>query len=163
MQGLSTKLRTAVKAEKWDEANSIVDELAKANPENTISPQMMKMNILFMQKKYDEAYKIAAALSDAHPDDAGLQNAMAWTLAAQPGLEKRDTVLAEKMAERANKASGGKDPSVLDTLARTQFMNGKKEQAIATEKMAVGAADADQAEQLKATLKSYQDGKLPKP
>jgi predicted Zn-dependent protease len=157
------KLRAAVQAEKWDEADGIVDEMAKAHPENNISPQMMKMNILFMRKKYDEAYKIAAALSDAHPDDAALQNAMAWTLAAQPGLEKRDTVLAEKMAERANKASGGKDPSVLDTLARAQFMNGKKDQAIATEKMAVAAADADQGEPLKANLKSYQDGILPEP
>jgi len=161
VEELSGKLRAAVTAEKWDEANSIVDEMAKASPENSISPQMMKMNILLMQKKYDEAYKVAGALSDAHPDEARLQLAMAWTIAAQPGLEKRDTVLAEKMAERANKASGGKEPSVLEVLARIQFMNGKKDAAIATEQKAVDAAPADAADPLKTNLQSYKDGKLP--
>jgi thiol-disulfide isomerase/thioredoxin len=161
MRELSTKLGVAVNAENWDEANRIVDELAKLNPENTLAPQMTKMSILLKQKKYDEAYKIAAAVSEAHPEDAGLQNMLAWNLAAQPGLEKRDTVLAEKIAERANKASGGKSPEVLDTLARTQFMNGKKEQAIATEQKALDLASPEQAAELRANLKSYQAGKLP--
>ena len=110
LQELSQKFRAAMTSEKWDEANSIVDEMAKAAPENTIAPQVMKMNILLMQKKYDEAYKLAAAISDAHPDEVELQDALAWNMAAQPGLEKRDTVLAEKIAERANKASDGKNP-----------------------------------------------------
>jgi thiol-disulfide isomerase/thioredoxin len=163
LQDFSMKLREAVANEKWDDADKIVDDMAKLNPENTISPAMMKVNLLLARKKYDEAYKKAGELSDAHPDEAGLQNALAWTLAAQPGLEKRDTVLAEKMAERANKATSGKEPAVLDTLARTQFMNGKKEAAIATEKKAVDLAEAGQAEAYKLNLKSYQNGKLPEP
>ena len=161
MQEISTKLRAAVAAEKWDEALALVDEMAKADPENTLSPQFMKMNILLMQKKYDDAYKIAGALSEAHPDETRLQVAMAWTIVAQPGLEKRDTVLAEKMAERANKSAGGKDPQVLEVLARTQFMNGKKDAAIATEQKAVDAAPAGEADPLKTNLQSYKDGKLP--
>ncbi len=161
MQDLSAKLHTAVSGEKWDEANSLVDEMAALDPENTISPQFTKMNILLAQKKYDEAYKVASALSDAHPEEARLQLTMAWTITTQPGLEKRDTVLAEKMAERGNKALDGKDPSALEVLARIQFMNGKKEAAIATEQKAVDAAPADAADPLKTNLKSYKDGKLP--
>jgi hypothetical protein len=44
-------------------------------------------------------------------------------------------------------------------------MNGKKDAAIATEKTAVSAAESMgvAAEELKANLKSYQDGKLPEP
>jgi thiol-disulfide isomerase/thioredoxin len=158
---LSTKLRNAVKSEKWDEANATVDEMAKLMPSDSTYPQMVRMEILLMQKKYDEAYRIAGAVSDAHPDDVEMQNALAWTLATRPGLEKRDLALAQKIAERANKAAMGKDSGALDTLARIQFMNGKKADAIATEQKAVDAADADRQEILKATLKSYQDGKLP--
>ena len=161
MKEISTKLRTAVMNEKWDDANSLVDELAKLDPENTISPQFMKVNLLLMQKKYDEAYKAAGALSDAHPEEAKLQFAMAQMISSQPGLDKRDLPLAEKMAERANKATEGKEPAVLDTLARIQFMKGKKEAAIATEQKAVDQAGTDGADELKANLQSYKDGKLP--
>jgi thiol-disulfide isomerase/thioredoxin len=161
MQELSTKLRTAVKDEKWDEANSIVDEMAKLDPENTISPQMTKVSLLLMQKKNAEAYKLAASLSDAHPDEARLQYALARTISAQPGLSKSDLALAEKMAERANKGTEGKEPAVLDALARIQFMSGNKDAAIATEQKAVEQAGTDGAEELKANLQSYKDGKLP--
>jgi thiol-disulfide isomerase/thioredoxin len=161
MQELSAKLRTAVKDEKWDEANSIVDQMAKVDPENTISPQMMKMSLLLIQKKNDEAYKLAASLSDAHPDEPRLQYALARAVSGQPGLSKDQLALAEKFAERANKATEGKEPAVLDALARIQFMSGKKEAAIATEQKAVDQAGTDGAEGLKANLQSYKDGKLP--
>jgi len=161
IQELSGKLGEAAQAEKWDEANGIVDQIAKLNPEDTISPQLVRMKLLLMQKKYDDAYKVAGGLSDAHPDEPRLQVSMAWAIVAEPGLEKRDTALAQKMAERANKATGGTNVPVLEVLARTQFMNGKKDEAIATEQKAVDAAPPAQAEPLKMNLKSYQDGKLP--
>ena len=50
---------------------------------------------------------------------------------------------------------------MLDTLARAQFMNGKKKEAIATEQKAVDLAKGDQQTLAKAALKSYQEGKLP--
>jgi len=160
-QELSKRLSAAMESKNWDEANAVVDELAKANPENKISPQLIHMEILLQQKKYDEAYKIAADVSEANPKIAGLQNQLAWTIVARPGLEKRDTVLAEKMAARANDALNGKQPAVLDTLARAQFMNGKKDEAIATMQKAVDLSEGERQSALKATLKSYQDGKLP--
>ncbi|HXT12433.1 MAG TPA: redoxin domain-containing protein [Candidatus Angelobacter sp.] len=162
MAELSSKLDVAMSAGKWDEANSIVDQIAKADPEDTVSPQALRMEILFKQKKYDEAYKLVASFSDAHPDEAKVQDGLAWMLVARPDLEKRDTVLAQKLAERANKLTGGKDPGMLETLARAQFMNGKKEDAIATQQKALAAAaNASQKATLQAALTSYQDGKLP--
>jgi len=161
MQKLTARLGAAVKGEKWDEANAVVDEMEKAMPGESTYPQMVRMEILLRQKKYDEAYRIAGSVSEAHPDEAALQNQLAWTLIARPGLEKRDIPLAEKIAERANKAAMGKDAATLDTLARAQFMNGKKQEAIATEQKAVDVSEADRQDELKATLKSYQAGKLP--
>jgi tetratricopeptide (TPR) repeat protein len=90
-----------------------------------------------------------------------LQNSLAWTIVAQPGLEQRDLALAEKMAERAKEATQGKEPAVLDTLARIQFLNGKKTEAIATEQKAVDIAPDDQKVFLNKFLADYQQGKLP--
>ena len=161
MQELQTKFIAAVQGEKWDQANAAIDEIEKADPENAVSAQFMRFQILLMQKKYDDAYKLAQTISDAHADELPVQATLAQTIIARPGLEKRDTALAEKLAERANKISEGKEPAVLDLLARAQFMNGKKKDAIATEQKAVDAAEPEQQAELKATLKSYQDDKLP--
>lgn len=122
---------------------------------------MVRFQILLLQKKYDEAYRLAGSISEAHADNVGLQNQLAWTLIAGPGPEKRDTVLAEKIAGRGNTAAKGKDSDILDTLARAQFMNGKKDEAIATEQKAVNVADGQRQDELRKTLASYQEGKLP--
>jgi thiol-disulfide isomerase/thioredoxin len=161
MQELSGKLSAAVQSEKWGEANAVIDEIEKTDPENATTAEYMRFQILLAQKKYDDAYKVAQSVSDAHPDDAALQRALAVTILAHPGLEKRDTALAEKLAERANKAAVGKDPAALAVLARAQFINGKKKDAIATAQKAVDVAEPEQQAELKANLKSYQDDKLP--
>ena len=87
----------------------------------------------------------------------------AWLIATRPGLEKRDLALAEKMAGRANQATQGKEPAILDTLARVQFMNGKTNEAVATEQKAVNLAEGPVKERLQQFLTSYQQGKLPDP
>jgi hypothetical protein len=50
----------------------------------------------------------------------------------------------------------------LDTLARVQFMNGKTNEAVATEQKALDIAPDEQKGFLKKFLTSYQEGKLPK-
>ena len=162
MQELGAKLQAAVRSENWDQANATVDEIEKTDPQNATAAQFMRFQILLAQKKYDDAYKQAQTVSDAHLDNAALQNALASVIFGHPGLEKRNTVLGEKFAERANKAADGKDPGVLDLLARAQFTNDKKKEAIATEQKALAVAEpGQQADVIKANLKSYQDGKLP--
>jgi hypothetical protein len=68
--------------------------------------------------------------------------------------------VAETVARRANDASGGKDPAILDTLARLMFMQGKKEEAIALQEKAIGLADDDRKAELKKFLDSYKKGEL---
>ena len=123
--------------------------------------ETIHFSILLVRKNYAEAYKLAESLSDAHPKNAMIQNSLAWTIATQPGLEKRDLALAEKMAGRANEATKGKEPAILDTLARVQFMNGKTNEAVATEQKALDLASDEQKAFLKKFLASYQEGKLP--
>jgi thiol-disulfide isomerase/thioredoxin len=156
---LSATFADAMKNEKWEDATAAVDALAKAMPEDQLTSQMMRMDLLFAQKKYDEGYRVAASVSEANPDNAGLQNTLAWTLAMRPGLQKRDLALAEKIAVRGNKAAMEKDADILDTLARIQFMNGKKDEAIATQQKAVDVADSRSRGPMKMTLERYQADK----
>jgi len=136
--------------------------MKKSEPAMGDSLDTVRFSILLGRKNYTDAYKLAESLSDAHPKNAMLQNSLAWTIATQPGLEKRDLALAEKMALRANEATQDKEPAVLDTLARVQFMNGKTNEAVATEQKALDIAPDEQKGFLKKFLTSYQEGKLPK-
>jgi len=161
---LSRKLSTAMRSQNWSDAEAAVTDLEKVVPEDQrFGVGMVRFQILIGKKDYDAAYKFAGTLSDQHLDNIILQNQLAWFIVAKDGLEKRDVALAEKMAERANKASQGKDPVILDTLARAQFMNGKKKEAIATGQKAVDIAEGEVKEELKKALTSYQEDKLPPP
>lgn len=161
MAELSLKINLAIKNLKWDAANATLDEIQKKVPKDSPYPQALRFEILLGQKQYKKAYHLASSISKAHTDNAGLQNQLAWTLVARPGLEKRDTALAEKIAERANTATKGKSPTVLDTLARAQFMNGRKKEAMTTEQKAVEISQGALQEHLKKTFASYQQGILP--
>ena len=159
---LRIKLTKAIKNKDWDTAETTIAEMKKSEPAMGDSLDTVRFSILLGRKNYTNAYKLAESLSDAHPKNAMLQNELAWTIATQPELEKRDLVLAEKMAGRANEATQGKEPAVLDTLARVQFMNGKTNEAVATEQKALDIAPDEQKAFLKKFLTSYQEGKLPK-
>ena len=160
---LRIKLTKAIKNKDWDAAETTIAEMKKSEPAMGDSLDTVRFSILLSRKNYTDAYKLAESLSDAHPKNAMLQNSLAWTIATQPGLEKRDLALAEKAVLRANEATQDKEPAVLDTLARIQFMNGKKTEAIATEQKAVNAAaDDGQKRALEKILEDYQQGKLPK-
>jgi len=156
------KLFSAIKQKKWDAADAAADELEKMLPKSARDRfGTVRLQILFGRKDYDGAYKLAESLSDAHPDNAGLQNSLAWIIAAQAGLEKRNLALAEKMAERANTATQAKEPAILDTLARVQFMNGKTNEAVVTEQKAINTAPDEAKNFYKKFLTDYQQGKLP--
>ena len=162
MMELSQKLNAGLSQKDWDGAEAAAVELEKLLPANEREDlRIMRFKILLNLKDYTAAYKLAGSISDTHPDDAALQNGLAWFIAAQPGLEKRDLVLAEKMAGRANQATHGKEPAILDTLARVQFMNGNTNEAVASEQKAVNLAEGPVKERLQQFLTSYQQGKLP--
>jgi len=158
---VNKKLREAMKQNRWDDAASTLDEMLKTSPQFQDGYASTRLEILFGQKKNAEARQFAESFSDKHPKDAFRQNAFAWVIATQPGLEKNDLALAEKIAVRANEAAQGKEAPVLDTLARIQFMNGKKTEAIATEQKAVDSAPDEEKNFYKKFLTNYQQGKLP--
>jgi thiol-disulfide isomerase/thioredoxin len=161
---LYKNLQDAIREKNWDAADTNVVELEKTVPEQMrFHYGNARLQILLGRKDYDAAGKLAESLSDGHKDNAGFQNEIAWTMVTHEGLEKRGLLVAEKIAERANTVAPDKSSAVLDTLARIQFLLGKKPEAIASEQKAVNvAADDGEKRYLKKALADYQQGKLPK-
>lgn len=162
MMAQYSNLRTALKDKNWDAADAAVAELEKTDPQNG-TPRFggTRVQILLGRNDLAGACKLAQSLSDAHQDNAFLQNELAWTLATTKGANQQELALARTCAERANAAAQGKEPGILDTLARVQFMTGQTNEAVATEQKAVDIAPDEMKNYLKKFLADYQQGKLP--
>ena len=153
-----------MREKKWDQAMAKVDEAESVLPtEQKKNMDAVRFNVMLGKKDYAAAYQFATRMSDSHMDDATLQNELAWRIATDSGIEKRDLELAEKFAERANAASKVKEPGIIDTLARVKWLRGKKEEAMALQETAVGLADDSTVKgNLQKALDSYKRGELPK-
>ena len=159
---LSRELSQAMQDKEWDKADSSLAALEKLLPEDQ-RPNAAPAHFAILLGKGDSkgAAKLAAEVSEANKDNADLQNGIAWELLTHEGLKDRDLPLAAKIATRANDASQGKNPAILDTLARALFMQGKKDQAVELEAKALALAPEEQRAMFRKSLDSYKDGKLP--
>jgi len=163
LQTVWRDMNKAMRQKNWDEAQAKLEEAQKLLPEDQRdSLDSSRLNILYGKQDYSAAYKLASEISDAHKENSMLQNELAWQIATDPAIKERDLKLAETFANRANEAMNGKDPGIVDTVARIKFMQGQKEEAIVLQKKAVSLADGDLKNQLQKTLESYEKGELTK-
>jgi hypothetical protein len=119
---------------------------------------MPRLMVSLGKKDLESADALAskvAADKNAHPM---LLNAMAWELATYDGIKGPALDTAAKLAIKANDSLEGKDPAVLDTLARLKFLQGDKEKARELEQKAVELADGELKESLQKSLDSYKEG-----
>jgi hypothetical protein len=159
---LSQALSAAMKDKKWDEAEAALNDIEKLLPEaRRSSAAFARMNVLISKGDGKAACKLAGEISEGNLDNAMMQNQLAWTLLTNKELKDPDLALAEKIAVRGNDAAKGKDPGIMDTLARAYFANGKKDKAIEVQEKAISLADENTRPQLTKTLESYKAGKLP--
>jgi thiol-disulfide isomerase/thioredoxin len=163
MRTVGQELNRAMEKKDWDTAAAKLDEAEKLTPESARGNlEMTRFSILIGKKDYSAAYRVAAGISEAHENNAQLQNQLAWQIATDDQIEHRDLALAHTIATRANDAAKSKDPNILDTLARVLFLQGKKDEAIALQEKAVNLAEGSAKENLQSTLDSYKTGELPK-
>ena len=156
-------MNTAMQQKQWDKAQAKLAEAQKLVPEDQLDNlDMPRLNILYGKEDYPTAYKLVAKISDAHPENSMLQNDLAWQIATDTNIKERDLKLAESCANRANQGADGKDPGILDTVARIKFMQGHKEEAVAFQEKAVALAEGDTKTQLEKTLEGYKHGELSK-
>ncbi|RMF77902.1 MAG: tetratricopeptide repeat protein [Planctomycetota bacterium] len=97
------------------------------------------------------------------PTDAGMANDLAWALATSPDDAVRDGERAVALAEEVNQQTGGKNPSVLDTLAAAYAEAGRFDDAERTLRHAIDlvrkAGDEQRAARLEERLNLYLDGR----
>ncbi len=160
---LSQQFSKQMQDKKWDEADATLTEIGQALPasrQEAIS--YARLPILLGKGDTDGALALIEKISEKSKDNAMSLNQLAWQLATQENLKGKLLDAAYKIALKANEVSGGKDPGILDTLARTTFLKGEKDKAVELQQKAVDLADnADIKKRMRATLDSYKDGKLP--
>jgi hypothetical protein len=166
MQEKMMAMSQAMRAEKWDDALTNLEAAEKLVPESRrvsmkVNFDVTRFRILLGKKDYTAAYDLASKIGDANEKNYGLLNFLSWQIVRDKGNDKPNLDLAQKLIDRAVKASDGKEPSILDTQARIQFMKGQKEAAIATQTKAVSLAEDDQKPVFQTALDSYKEGKLP--
>lgn len=159
---LQEKIREAVRQKKWDDAQSALNDLHVLVPRMTNGFATAQLQILLGQKKFNEAYQYADAFNKSRANENYWQNFLAWVIATSDGPDAHCLGLAETMAQHAVELTHGTNSAPIDTLARVQFMLGKKPEAIATEEKAVSVEhNSSNKGTLERTLASYQAGKLP--
>ncbi|MCC7292570.1 MAG: YceI family protein [Phycisphaerales bacterium] len=85
----------------------------------------------------DKAYAFAREQLKTQPESALLHNRFAFSIAAEPGIRKRNLDLALEAATRANALTQEKKAGYLDTLARVHYERGDLKSALATSRKAV--------------------------
>ena len=117
----------------------------------------MKFEALLNNGSYDEAYVIADEMTADSWDDAMALNSIAWNNVDSMPEEHRNIEFALKVATRANTLTKGKDPMILDTLARVYWERGDIYKAIAWQTKAVqNTKDGEpMSDSIRATLDEY--------
>ena len=119
-------------------------------------------NRLLQRGQLEEAIAHYQAAITAQPANPSYLNNLAWVLATSPEARIRNGTQAVALAQQAEQLSGGRNPTILGTLAAAYAEVGQWTQAIATAQraleLATAQADGADLEPLRAQLARYQAG-----
>ena len=119
-------------------------------------------NALFKEGRSEEAISHARKALDLMPGNPAIQDSLAWMLATAPQLSLRDGASALKLASMADRATGGRDPQVLHTLAAAYAETGQYPNAAQTARNALQEAESQsntkEADALRREIELYQAG-----
>lgn len=157
-KALFVAVQEAAQKGEWQEALAKMDELQALDPkmELYVGPTRYVALLGIGQPEKAAAYG-KAYVSGAAKDEPSALNALAWSIVdPEGGLEHKDLDLALAAATRADEVSEGKDPQILDTLARVWFEKGDVAKAIELQEKAVELAKGTSWEkELERTLEEY--------
>ena len=150
---LRARLARAAQAENWRELILTIDDIIKRYPEHSIVERLLieKFEILYEQlKDYTAAEEFARDVLTRHSEKAQLLNDISWRLLALGSFERLDNrwpEIAHQAARKALEASKGESAAILDTYARSLYLRGFVDQAVAYQRKAVRRfrTDIDQA------------------
>ncbi len=117
--------------DKIDETIVRFERMMESEPGNVLVHKGLG-NALGARGRLAEAITQCQIALKIAPDDAEAQNNLAWLLATCPDAALRNSARAVELAERANRRCGGKQASVLDTLAAAYASAERFPEALAT-------------------------------
>ncbi len=162
-QEIGKKINAAVRKGDWDAAKSVADDIEKEHPE--MAEALVGVRFHIAQQKGDSTELIKQAkklLAGPVGDNAQALNQIAWAIGGEMKNPTPEALeIAAGAVAKAVEKTKGEEAAVLDTLARIQFRQGKKEEAIKTQEKAVAQAKDTTKADLQKTLSAYKDGKLP--
>ena len=137
-----TELANAlVRAGKVDEAIVHYQKAVQANPK-LASAHNDLASALLRRGRVAEAMNHYQAAIDAQPGNPYLLNNLAWVLATATQSSARNGPRAVELAEKAERLSGGRNPSILGTLAAAYAESGRFPEAVTTAQRALALAIA---------------------
>lgn len=162
-QEMQQKMMMAYQQQDWDGMLKILDEGMKTAPKDMIAQMMMqKYQISNMAGRPKEANAVARTMVDTYGDESMMMNQLAWMMATDKEMVDPDMTIALDAIEKANKATGGNDASVLDTFAVVLWAKGDKDRAIKMQKMAIENSDnADMTAEFQARLDEWMNEMKP--
>jgi Tfp pilus assembly protein PilF len=118
------------------EASAEFQEALRTGPENRFA----KSNFAFCQAQLGDSRNALTALKQLAEEshyDAVSSNALAWFYCTAEDPKFRNPAEALRLAAMAVQGTNGTDADILDTLAEAQLLNGKPQDALATEMKAL--------------------------
>ncbi|MFM9956945.1 MAG: TlpA disulfide reductase family protein [Phycisphaerales bacterium] len=137
----------------------LADKLLKLDAKRYAQVEVYKYVALSKLGKGAEAKAAGSALLES-TSDSELLNLLSWTIVDPQGDFsadlKPDADLALAAASKASELKGGKDASILDTLARAHFVKGEIAKAVEVQTKAIDVAPEEEfKEQLRSALEEY--------
>lgn len=149
---------TAMRAEDFGKALTAADDLLAMDAKKYKSLNMFKYIALTKLGEKEKAKAFGGTLVEIFGKEPDALNQIAWTIVDPQGeitAEQRDAELAIALASKASEASGGKEPAILDTLARAYFTKGDIAKAVEVQTKAIELADDDMKQQLESSLEEF--------
>jgi len=155
---------------KFQEAGEAYRKVIRYSPGDAMSHYMLSKCLLEQGSHPEGLGELETTLRLA-PENAAAQNDLAWLLATSRNPDLRNGRRALELALRADKASSGGDPYLLDTLAAAYAETGDYRKALATARKALtlalkpvsGKPPEDLIAGLRREIRLYESGKPCRP
>ncbi len=156
----SRPFMAASREKDFAKAVAILDEQLAEYPDD-LNAKLRRTQILIIElDRAGEALPVAEEMV-ASSSDPMMLNALSWSVLESGKAKGPVLEMAMEAAQKANELSGGKDGSIIDTLARAYWEAGDAKKAIALQEKAVEISpEGRMKESMKKTLEEYKSGKL---
>ena len=158
MMKYRARVKEATDEGDWDAAIETVNEIGKIDERNFQYKASLFRSMLTKCQDTSRTYAYGREIMKAHWDEAMFLNGIAWNTVDDKDVKMRDFEFAMEAAKRANKLTKGKDPAILDTVARVYFEKGDLDAAIKWQRKAVKhSKEGPFEDQLREVLEKYQE------